>query len=97
MLHDIFYACRLHFQPYCAVDYVCLGVASDFRTLAALWLIAQPVKSLFAALAALSLHVDFAAALASNQTDSDVRHAVADSSVQRAQRVTVTGCKQQTR
>lgn len=95
MLHDIFYACRLHFQPYCAVDYVCL-VASDFRTLAALWLIAQPVKSLFAALAALSLHVDFAAALASNQTDSDVRHAVADSSVQRAQRVTVTGCKQQT-
>lgn len=95
MLHYIFHAYRLQFQPYCAADYVCLGVVSDFRTLAALRFIAQPVKSLFAALAALSLHVDFAAALAGNQTDSDVRHAVADSSVQRAQRVTVTGCEQQ--
>lgn len=67
-------------------------VLVHFRTLAALRLVAQPVMSLFAALAALSLHVDFTAALTSYQAGSNVSHAVAYSSVQRAQRVAVAVC-----
>lgn len=66
---------------------------SNFHTLAALRLIVQPIISLFAALTALSLHVDFTAALASNQTGSDVCHAITYSSVLGAQRVAVTGCR----
>lgn len=62
------------------------------RTLAALGLVAQAVMSLFAALAALSLHVDLTPALTGYQAGSDVGHSVAYSSVQRAQRVAVTVC-----
>lgn len=66
---------------------------SNFRTFAALRLIAQPIISLLAALTALSLHIDFAAALASNQTSPDVCHAITYSSILGAQWVAVTGCR----
>lgn len=72
-------------------DVVC--VKSNFSTFAAFRLVAQPIISLFAALTALSLHVDFAATLTSNQTSSNVCHAITYSSVLGAQRVAVTGCR----
>lgn len=45
---------------------------------------------LFAALAAFSFHVCFAAALTGDETNMNIGQSVTDSSVQRAQRVTVT-------
>lgn len=52
--------------------------------------VAQSVMRLFAALAAFSLHVCFAAALTGDETNMNIGQSVTDSSVQRAQRVTVT-------
>lgn len=90
----------------CCVSFFCLDIVcvvvqvlcgslcrcyASFRTLAAFWLVTQPVMRFFAALAALSLHVDFTATLTGDQTGSNVSHPVTYSSIQRAQRVTVTG------
>lgn len=61
------------------------------RTPAAFRLFTQPVMRLFAALTAFSLHIDFTATLTGDQTGSNIRHPVTYSSIQRAQRVTVTG------
>lgn len=64
-----------------------------FCTFAALLLITQSIMCWLAALAAFSLNIDFAATLSSNKTESNVCHPVTDSSIQGAQRVTVTGYK----
>lgn len=57
------------------VSGVCL-MCLRCRTLAPFRLGAHPVVSLFAALAALPFHVDFTAALTSDQTDSNIRHPI---------------------
>ncbi len=82
--------------PWCCVC-CCEGVVcvimchACFDTFASFRLITQRVVPLFAAFAALPLHVDFTATLTGNQTGSNIRHPVTYSSVQRAQRVAVAG------
>lgn len=49
--------------------------------------------SVSAAVAALSLHVHFAAALTSDESGPHVRHSVTYAPVERAHWVTVTGCR----
>ena len=82
------YILYIYIYIYMYISYRCGG---SYRTPAAFRLVTQPVVRLFAALAALSLHVGFAAALTGDQSGSNIRHPVTHSSIQRAQRVTVTG------
>lgn len=64
-----------------------------FRTFTAFGIFTQSVVCLLATLAAFSLHIGFTAALTGDQPSSDVRHPVTDSSIQRAHRIAVTGCR----
>lgn len=71
----------------------CLTCGVYFHTFAAFGVVAEPVMSVSAAVAALPLHVGFTAALTSNETSVHVCHSVTYSPVQRAHWVTVTGCR----
>lgn len=85
--------CRLYFLFLHRCFVSCCAV---FCTFAALWLVTHSVMRWLAALTAFSLHIDFAATLSGNQTQSNVSHPVTDSSVQGAQRVAVTGYRHTT-
>lgn len=63
------------------------------HTFAAFGGVAEPIMSVPAAVAALPLHVGFAAALAGDEPSAHVRHPVAHPPVQRAHRVAVAGCR----
>lgn len=70
-----------------------LWLLCEAPTFASFWVVTEPVMSVSAAVAALSLHVPFAAALTGNEAGPHVCGSVTHAPEQRAHRVAVTGCR----
>lgn len=78
------------------VEWLLFRRCLSLPTCAAFWTVSEPVVGVSAAVAALSLHVRFAAALTGDEAGPHVRHPVTDAPVQRAHWVAVTGCRGKT-